>query len=496
MDKIIKLCGTISKTIEGIKISWLVQLGLWAGLFVGMSSWSFADSQRILDFEYDQAGHVTRIISSFQTDPPDVVEINPPFINIGRTVRMTATGFNLLQVQITTAEPGLIINSISSTLNEAIFDLTANDEAAVGTASLTFTTGLGSDVETIIVADRVPDLLTVPNPISVPPNGAPTAGRLVFVEPLPADQTFSVSIADPSIAGINQATVTFAAGETSANLEITGLLAGSTALNVNAPAQFFFNSFPVYVMGAFTGDENGNAGAFSRPVQLLVGSGDLNNVMNNPLASRPVTILVGPDDPDSVLNNPILSAPVGITVGSNEAGGVENNPFLSLPVGIAVGSNDTAGAENNPFLSMPVGLLVGPDDPDSVLNNPVLSSSVGIAVGSNDVSGGDNNPILSALAGVLIGPVLSSAAPVLLDRGTSVNVAISGFNLQSVNSITLVPAEDVSLGVFNVSPDGSEITVPVTVDANAVVGSREVVVATPDGEISVFNGPPLEWVIQ
>ena len=413
-----------------------------------------ADSQRVLEFEYDQAGNVTGVLTTAQSGPPEVAGLNPHFINLGRTVTIVATGTALWGAEVSVTAPGLKIGSVSASSSQVVFDLTATSEASLGNAPVTFTTALGQDTENVLVADRPPDILPDPNPIVVPPDGDPTTVKLLFSAPLSTGVTFDVSITDTAVAAVSPPSVTLPQGDTVAEIDVTGLVAGTTELKVALPSQLFFYSFPVYVTGTFTGTGEHHV--------------------------RPVGVIVGTEEPRDLASNRPLATQVGVIVG----GGDTSNRPVSRPVGVVVGGGDVS---NQP-VSTSVGVIVGGGE---VLNRP-LATPVGVIVGGGDVL---NNPLATPV-GLVVGPLLQGMDPSTAAVDDTIMLTLFGFNLEAVDLITVIPPDDVSVGSISVNAGGTELTVPVTVAPGAVPGPRLVTASTPSGVVNVLDGIELELTIE
>lgn len=335
-------------------VLWLLQISL-----------ADAASRRVQEYGYDAAGNITDITSQVFTNPPDVISLNPNFINIGRSVNMTASGTDLLRVQVTTPDSGLLVSNVTSTLTQVIFTLTATDSAAIGTATLIFTTGLGSDSETITVADRAPDILTIPNPIALEPNGQAKNIQVVFDTPQNTQKTYNLAVGDTTIASLGQTTITLPAGETIASFNLTGLLEGNTELIISSTTPLFSVSFPVFVAAPFSGQTYN--------------------------ASYPVGIIVGTEEPSGAPETATLSStPVGLIVGTEDPSGTpEIDTLHSSLVGLIVGTEDPTGAPEIDTLHSPlVGLIVGTEDPTGTpVTDTLHSSLVGLIVGTEDPTG-------------------------------------------------------------------------------------------------------------
>ncbi|MCZ6804628.1 MAG: hypothetical protein O7D86_12040 [Proteobacteria bacterium] len=290
-----------------------------------------------MEYGYDAAGNIIDITSQVFTEPPDITGLTPTFINIGRSINMLATGTDLLSASVTVTEPGFSVANVTSTLTEVSFTLTATKQASIGTATINFTTSLGSDSEIITVADRAPNILTVPNPIALVPDGQARTITILLDAPMASEETFDLTIDDGSFASLGQSSITLLAGETRASFELTGLTGGNTALSISSTSPLFNVSFPVYVTAPFSGDTYA--------------------------ASYPVGIIVGTEDPTGASEiAPLPSALVGLIVGTEDpTGAPEIAPLPSTLVGLIVGTEDPTGAsEIAPLPSVVTGTIVGP----------------------------------------------------------------------------------------------------------------------------------------
>lgn len=78
--------------------------------------------------------------------------------------------------------------------------------------------------------------------------------------------------------------------------------------------------------------------------------------------------------------------------------------------------------------------------------------------------------------GVVVGGYVYSVSPKALIAGTGpTDVMIYGKGLQDVTTVTALPADGLTLGTPTVSADGTSVTVPVTVGANAAMTLRQLV---------------------
>lgn len=59
-------------------------------LYVSLHSVAYADSRRVIEYDYDQAGNLIQIESEIGLNPPVITNINPSTIPIGPAITVTA----------------------------------------------------------------------------------------------------------------------------------------------------------------------------------------------------------------------------------------------------------------------------------------------------------------------------------------------------------------------------------------------------------------------
>ncbi len=86
-----------------------------------------------------------------------------------------------------------------------------------------------------------------------------------------------------------------------------------------------------------------------------------------------------------------------------------------------------------------------------------------------------------------MGPYIQTITPGSLSRGATISLTISGVGLTGATALRFITASgaiDTALTVSNISinSDGSSLTASITVGAGAALGSRVVIIATPNGD--------------
>ena len=85
------------------------------------------------------------------------------------------------------------------------------------------------------------------------------------------------------------------------------------------------------------------------------------------------------------------------------------------------------------------------------------------------------------------GPYIQSITPGSLSRGTAVTVTFSGVGLTGATAIRFITAagtidSSITASDITVSGDGTSLTATISVPAGAAIGSRLVIIATPNGD--------------
>jgi YD repeat-containing protein len=127
-----------------------------------------------------------------------------------------------------------------------------------------------------------------------------------------------------------------------------------------------------------------------------------------------------------------------------------------------------------------------------------LSQSVSVQRSDTNKAAGISNPVsvqygpgaqytATAAVSATMGPYIQSIAPSNLTRGSSVTVTINGTGLSGATTFRFINASganDTGITVSNivVNADGTSLTATLTVSAGAALGTRVVVIPTPNGD--------------
>jgi YD repeat-containing protein len=367
-----------------------------------------ADSQRVLQYEYDGAGNIVRIVAADNLAPPTVGSLNPSFIDQGAQAMIIASGTNLAGVDVSTSASGLTVLDVAPISDTQVrFTLRADPLTPLALADLVFTTVLGSTTAAVLIAEPLPIISSVPNPIALSVVAPPVPVVLVFDAPFAEDRTFQFSVQNPAIATVSESSIVMPAGAVQVVVTLDGLALGTTSLDVTEQQRFRAVSVPVFISDATL-----VAGSYG------IRSANLGVVMPAPPAARA-------SDAASPLLGVVMPAPPAARI----------SDVVSQPLGVVVVTATLRSAE-------------------------IASQSIGVAVS----------------------PVADSLLPASVGRGTSTMLTLSGHGLGEVSAVNFRPDDGVTItGPLLPSIDGSELQVPITVAADASLGTRAITLSGPQG---------------
>lgn len=116
--------------------------------------------------------------------------------------------------------------------------------------------------------------------------------------------------------------------------------------------------------------------------------------------------------------------------------------------------------------------------------SPIFSAPLGVLVGEAQTQDPRPiGPVSGNMIGVTVGPVAFQTNPRVAVIGTSMTLVVQGTGLQAVTSATVSPAAGLTVGSFTVDPEGSSLSIPITIDAAAARGMRRVTLATAAGRL-------------
>ena len=92
--------------------------------------------------------------------------------------------------------------------------------------------------------------------------------------------------------------------------------------------------------------------------------------------------------------------------------------------------------------------------------------------------------------------MLYGASPASVVRGAAFELLLTGVNLDAVDSVTLSPTFDISVGTLSVNSEGTQLTVTLSVDAGAAGGARQINAEAAGQPVAVRNQAVLEISIE
>ena len=411
-----------------------------------------ADTEKVIRYEYDGAGNIIRALSQELDAAPQVDQLTPLFINIGASNLFTATGTNLFGVDIISNDLDIMVTDVQSTKDSVSFRLRAGLSANIGNATLIFSNAIGQTQQSLAVVASPPELTPFPEPLAISSGNEITDISLIFSEPRPEDETYSIAITDSSIASTTTTTFTVLAGQDQISLSLSGLTDGVTNLIVSLAAKFSFYSFPVFVGTSFA--------------QLLLENPDMRQ---RNLFSPRVGIYVRENNLAGP--NVVISQPVGIDYRAS------NGQFFSKPVGVDY------RASNRQFFSRPVGVDY------RASNGQFYSQPVGVVY--TDTILVYSIPV-TAIYGAFIRDIQLATASV----DSTITVDVQGFNLDEVSSVAIWPDTDITVDSFVTNIEGTTLTITVTIGAGAALGQHEINIEDATGFVSNGTGAPFIFEIQ
>ncbi len=465
--------------------------------------------------------------------PPQIFSIDPLFAATGTIVTLTIRGSNLQGLQAVSLVPGTGIQvdavpSASADGTSASVRLSIDPLAPTGASVVRATTSGGTSTATASAANTftvVNQIQSTISPIESPPLGVvlqsgtppPPVAAAAFSPIVMVAVGSAVSSLSPSVGIIGQTTP----------VTITGTaLQGVTAIQFSPPDGVTADS-PAVSGDGLSATVNVTVAASApqtiRAVQVKAGT--VNVPFANPIAAQfrvsaplaviqsvtpnflqtgapPVTLTVrglnfqnasavGVVPPDGIsINNPPAVDPTGtqITVNLSAAANAATGPravTVTTPAGTSSSATTpgntitvtaAAGPTITPVTAASVGVVLQsgtPPPPVSV--GPITAASVGVVL--QNANPPPPPPSLAEVPqlGVAVGAVATRVSATPLSPSTSGTLTISGVALGDVTSAALAPPDsNVVLGTPTTAPDGTQVTVPITVQAGATAGLRAV----------------------
>jgi YD repeat-containing protein len=458
--------------------------------------------------------------------PPRIDSIDPIFSTTGSLFTLTVRGANLQDVRSVSLSPstGITVDAFPVASTDGSI-LTASvsiaPNAPVGSRTVVVITSGGSSDTTASAANTfnvVNQVVQTVTPIAAtavgvllqsntpPPPQSSTlfaSGLGVVVGPVitaisptvgTIGQTTTLTLQGQGLQGVSAVqfvpstgltlgSITVAADGTSVSIPVTvDIAAPQTVRTVRvlrgtaqvpfAPigSALFFVSAPAPALDSMT------------PIVLQVGQPATTLSISGRNLQNASSVSIVPPDGVSINNPPSVAAggsslTVSISAAANAAAGpraiVVTTPGGSSPSTASPQNtltlSATAGTNVTPIVSPALGVLVQTNTPPSATPiGPIASAVLGVVVqGGTPPPPATQTLFSTANVGVTLGSVATGIAPAGFSPGSSGTLTIQGFALNGVTSIAVAPSTGITLGALTVAPDGTQVSVPVTVAAGA-----------------------------
>ena len=266
-------------------------------------------------------------------------------------------------------------------------------------------------------------------------------GSVTFVNP--EDIAFLIAAPSPILESVSPQVIV--AGQAATKLTVRG----SNLRDITGVR--FEPSQGIAAVGAFTANTDGTALEFNVQANVAATSGPR------------VVVVQAAGGESSATSAPSNTLQVARQIGNNF------NAISSALVGVQVGASTPA----------PVTATLG----------PVVSAAVGVLVGTTTVAESTQTvgPVTAPSVGVIVGGVATQITPKVGVVGTQVTITISGVALGGVTAVDFLPNTGLTVSGLTVNADGMQLTVNVSIAADAVKTQRLLVLSAVTGRLNFSN---------
>ncbi len=188
-------------------------LTIICALFTLIAMNSIAQVERRVEYEYDGAGNVIRIIVLEQSDAPSELTITPVYINKGQKRGFVIQGSNLLNATVGTEEQSVSVSNVYFDRLSLQATVEADADLTTGTIiQLDIANRLGVAQLPIRIAEALPGLSASETPIVLSPDASEIL-TFVLETPVTETTTFTVEVVNSETGEITTQTITLLAGE-------------------------------------------------------------------------------------------------------------------------------------------------------------------------------------------------------------------------------------------------------------------------------------------
>ena len=434
----------------------------------------YTDPQgKITEYVYDAVGNILSVtLTNTQSQQnPVVTSVVPNALRRGETKPLTLSGANLNNVTVSASHSGMTFSNVVTTASQVTLSLTVADTVPLGAAKLTLSNGQATADANLTIQPRLPTLSAVPAPLAVPPDNVARNFTLALSEADVIAHTVTIAVDQTNIATVSPAAVTFAAGETTKILQVTGKSGGQAVMSFTSTT-LAGTAIPVFVTAEFQGINT----TYAPNVGVQVGQ-----------TATPISF-----------NATLASSSVGVTLGSYLLGISPNRVQVGATANVIISG---AGFASNSTLAMQPaeGLTLG--TPSISPDGTQISFSLTVAANAATTlrrlvvtSAGQPIPSASAQADrvLVVTPVpeITAISPIHGTPGSTLgNFAVYGRNLGGATAVVFSGGGITAGSSPTVNAAGTELTTGIAISPVAQVGPRAVTVQTPAGESDATLSP-------
>ncbi len=434
----------------------------------------YTDPQgKITEYVYDPVGNILSVTltNSQSQQNPQVTSVVPDTLRRGETKPITISGANLNNVTVSASHAGMTLSNVITAATQVTLSLAVADTVPLGAAKLSLSNGQAIADANLTIQPRLPTLNAVPAPLAVPPDNVARNFTLALSEADVIAHTVSIAVDQTNIATVSPASITFAAGETTKILQVTGKSGGQAVMSFTSTT-LAGTAIPVFVTAEFQG-------------------------INTTYAPN-VGVLVGQTTTPISFSGTLASSSVGVTLGSYLLGISPNRVQVGATANLIISG---AGFASNSTLAMqpPDGLTLG--TPSVSPDGTQISFSITVAANAATTlrrlvvtSAGQSVPSASAEADrVLVVtplPEITAISPIHGTPGSTLgNFAVYGRNLGGASAVLFAGGGITAGSSPTVNAAGTALTTGIAISPVAQVGPRAVTVQTTAGESDATLSP-------
>ena len=220
----------------------------------------------------------------------------------------------------------------------------------------------------------------------------------------------------------------------------------------------------------------------STPLRIELSAADINPQTFTLSVADPGIATLSPDTLTIPAGQKTSGAPItlsGIAKGTTRIS-VSAPAFGDFSLTVFVAADARLPTGLNHFYSPPLGVVLqAPPEPPAIITQGPFRSELGVVKGTdNPPVVNPFSPLVSPEVRVVKGSGITGISPLsLLADSGPVDLVIHGLGLGAVDSVAIVPGDDLLIGALTVAAAGDAVTVPVTVGADIALGQRRVVLS-------------------